>query len=183
MNEVSQSNPHLERFRQALPGLKVKALSEKIHQLAMDEVNRWRAEGKEPPLVPTPESLRVMLFYGQESILRPETHAFLEPILETVFEGLQNSPGYLDGRVPVDLHQLDQLVEWLKTKMRFKLRHVLGADLASAMSASQVKAAKAAPKKQKAPYITLPQLEFEDLLTSLSAAVEKAQNASFTGSQ
>lgn len=159
--ERDKGSEHLVQFRRILPGVSVTALAEKIHELARKEVARRRREGEDPPFLPSAKSLRIAFLHASSPIVRSDLRGMLDPIVGQLKEDLFNDPACLNGKVPVDTLNANQLFEFLIAQ-NIKLRKLIGEHLVD----------RAAKNGNRAGFAHIPKKSFQEICTKLNECIK-----------
>lgn len=174
MEKLAVEEPGTEwaqRFRAVQPGVSFYRLVKEIDSLAKEKARKYQKRGTPTPDLPKVQRLRTLLFYDKRPT-SPETRAFLAPILEKLLNKLEKNPAYLDGKIPVDVENLVQIVTWIQEEQALTVREVLGVDLPGYREMKYA-VTKGLKKKDRAPFTDIEEQKFHQIAANLNAAVAK----------
>lgn len=174
MEKLAVEEPGTEwahRFRAVQPGVSLHLLAREIRAMAKEKARKYEKRGTPTPDLPKVQRLRTMLFYDKQPA-NPEAHVFLESILENLLKKLEKNPAYLDGKIPVDVENLVQIVTWIQEEQALTVREVLGVDLPGYREMKHT-VTKGLKSRDRAPFRDIEEQKFHQIAANLNAAVAK----------
>lgn len=161
----------IEVFRAIQPGLSVKALAAKLHELGSQEAT-GRTDGHAKPIkLPALSALRVQLYGTLPSSLEVE----LTPIFEEALKVLAENPDYLDGMIPVDRANIAQLVDWIRSKVDLTMEDLLVSGFSKNMFSGRQSLCKPTTRKRP-PFTSINPKQFNLLKERLQKGIQQALN-------